>query len=63
MAVTAWLLIKRLFFETKTPIPASVACVRVFSAVGDIFTPMRARTDYTNFENQLLLKLNKDYVK
>ena len=52
-----------LFFETNPPLPASAACERLFSAAGHIFTPMRARIGDTNFENQLLLKLNKGFVQ
>ena len=53
MIVGEWPLIKWLFFETNTLWPTSATWVCLFSAVRDIFTPMRARTGYTNFENQV----------
>ena len=52
-----------LFFETNPPLPASAACERLFSVAGHIFIPMRARIGDTNFENQLLLKLNRGFVR
>ena len=63
MTVVIWPLIKRLFFETNIPLPANAACKHLFSAAGHIFTPMRARIGDTNFENQLLLNLNKGFAQ
>ena len=51
-----------LFIELNTPLPASAACERLFSAAGLIFKPLRACIGDAEFENQLLLKLNKTYV-
>ncbi|KAK2185108.1 hypothetical protein NP493_246g02106 [Ridgeia piscesae] len=62
-AVMAWPLIKELFIRTNTPLPASAACKRLFSAAGHIFTPLRARIGDKNVENQLVLKLNKNFVQ
>jgi len=52
-----------MFFETKTPLLASAAHECLFSGAGHIFTPLSARTGDTNFENQLLLKLDKGFVQ
>lgn len=51
----------RLSLRLNTALPASAACERLFSTAGLIFTPKRARVDSKNFENQLLLKLNKGF--
>ena len=48
----------KVFVRLNTPLPASAACERLFSAAGRIFTPSRARIGAISFENQLLLKLN-----
>ncbi len=44
--------------------PASFrqACERLFSIAGLLFTPRRGSIHSQNFENQLLLKLNKDFM-
>ena len=41
MAVASLPLNKRLFFETKTPLPTSAAYQHLFSADGHTFTPMK----------------------
>ncbi|XP_032413098.1 uncharacterized protein LOC116716288 [Xiphophorus hellerii] len=51
-----------LSLKVNTPLPASAACERLFSIAGQIFSPKRARLDSKNFENQLLLKLNKKFL-
>ncbi|XP_073714053.1 uncharacterized protein [Misgurnus anguillicaudatus] len=50
-----------LSLRLNTALPASAACERLFSSAGLIFRPKRARTDSKNFENQLLLKLNRRF--
>ncbi|XP_029900922.1 uncharacterized protein LOC115354630 [Myripristis murdjan] len=50
-----------LSLKLNTPLPASAACERLFSTAGLIFRPKRARLDSKNFENQLLLRLNKRF--
>lgn len=51
-----------LSLKLNTPLPASAACERLFSTAGMIFRPKRARLRSQNFENLLLLKLNKQFV-
>ena len=50
-----------LSLRLNTAVPASAACERLFSAVGLIFRPKRARIGSKNFENQLLLRLNRGF--
>lgn len=51
----------KLSLKLSTALPASAAFEPLFSTAGLIFSPRRARMDLHNFENQLLLKLNKRY--
>ena len=53
--------IKKLALKLNTGLPASAACERLFSCAGLLFTPKRARMNALNFENQLLLKLNRKF--
>lgn len=55
-------LIKKLSFKLNTGLPASAACERLFSCAGLLFTANRVRMNSTNFENQLLLKLNRKFL-
>ncbi|XP_060782746.1 uncharacterized protein LOC132889959 [Neoarius graeffei] len=50
-----------LSLRLNTALPASAACDRLFSVAGLIFRPKRARIDHKNFENQLLLRLNRAF--
>ncbi|XDV35100.1 hypothetical protein PO909_005128 [Leuciscus waleckii] len=50
-----------LSLRLNTALPASAACERLFSSAGLIFRQKRARIDSKNFENQLLLKLNRRF--
>uniref|UniRef100_A0A1A7WLH5 HAT C-terminal dimerisation domain-containing protein n=1 Tax=Iconisemion striatum TaxID=60296 RepID=A0A1A7WLH5_9TELE len=54
--------VSNLSLKLNTPLPASAACERLFSTAGLIFRPKRARVDAKNFENQLLMKLNKRFI-
>ncbi|KAI2646926.1 hypothetical protein H4Q32_029683 [Labeo rohita] len=55
--------IKKLSMKLNTALPASAAFERLFSCAGShlLFTSKRSRIDSVNFENQLLLKLNKRF--
>ena len=53
--------LQKLFIELNTPLPASTACERLFSCAGLIFRPHRCSVKDDNFENSLLVKLNKKY--
>ena len=61
--IRTWPCLARLFVKTNTALPASAACECLFSAAGRIFVPNRARNSDAQFEHQLLLKLNRDFVK
>lgn len=54
--------LKKLSLKLNTGLPASAACERLFSSAGLLFTAKRAQISATNFENQLLLKLNKSFT-
>ena len=60
-SLAAWPVLAKVFVRLNTPLPASAACERLFSAAGRIFTPSRARIGAVSFENQLLLKLNEHF--
>ncbi|XP_072530968.1 zinc finger BED domain-containing protein 4-like [Salminus brasiliensis] len=53
--------IKKLSLRLNTGLPASAACERLFSCDGLLFTAKKARMNSTDFENQLLLKLNRKF--
>ena len=52
----------RTLFEVKSVDGNKIKFKRLFSAGGLILSPRRACIGDINFENQLLLKLNKSYV-
>jgi len=54
-----WPCLKPTFIKLNTPLPASAACERLFSAAGRIFTPRRGRISDKHFEQQLLAYGNK----
>ncbi|CAK6973263.1 transposase [Scomber scombrus] len=49
----------KLSVKLNTPLPASAACERLFSIAGLVFSPRKAKLNPRNFENQLLLKMNR----
>ncbi|CAK6982120.1 hypothetical protein D5F01_LYC23716 [Scomber scombrus] len=51
----------QLSLKLNTALPALAACEILFSVAGLIFRPRRACIGSKNFENQLLLQLNKAY--
>ncbi|KAB5546253.1 hypothetical protein PHYPO_G00069930 [Pangasianodon hypophthalmus] len=53
--------VEKLSLKLNTPLPASAACERLFSCAGQLFIPKRASLDSTNFENQLIVKLNSKF--
>ena len=57
-----WPLLRQLFIELNTPLPASAACERLFSSGGLLFRPHRSSMTDKNFENCLLVKCNKDFI-
>ena len=52
----------KLSLRLNTPLPASAACERLFNIAGFVFSTRRARLDSRNFENQLLLKMNRKFL-
>ncbi|KAL1277235.1 hypothetical protein QQF64_023908 [Cirrhinus molitorella] len=55
--------IRNLSLKLNTGLPASAACERLFSSAGLLFTAKRARMNSANFENKLLLKLNRKFIE
>ncbi|XP_036960452.1 uncharacterized protein LOC119022996 [Acanthopagrus latus] len=53
----------KLSLKLNTPLPASAACERLFSIAGLVFSPRRVRLSSRHFENQLLLRLNKKFLR
>jgi len=51
-------ILKNIFLELNTALPASAACERLFSVAGRVFMPNRTRMTDEHFEQQLLLRLN-----
>ena len=55
--------IKRMFLRYNTALPTSASVERMFSAGGRIFQPLRCSISDTNFERQLLFKINRKHMK
>lgn len=51
----------KLSVKLNTPLPASAACEMLFNIAWLVFGPRRARLNSRNFENRLLLKMNRKY--
>ena len=54
--------LRTLFVKLNTALPASAAYEHLFNAAGLIFKPLRTCIRDPEFEQQLLLKLNKAFV-
>jgi hypothetical protein len=53
-------IIKSIFLELNTALPASAACERMFFVAGIVFAPFHMPMSVEHFEQQLLLRLNHD---
>ena len=53
-------IIKSVFLELNTALPANAACESMFSAAGRVFATCRTSMSDEHFEQQLLLRLNHD---
>jgi hypothetical protein len=53
-------LLKSIFLELNTALPASAACERLFSVAGRVFMPNRTTMTDKHFEQQLLLRINSN---
>jgi len=51
-------LLKNIFLELNTALPASAACERLFSVAWHVFVPSHTRMRDDHFEEQLLLCIN-----
>ena len=54
--------IKRVFVQSNTTLPSSAPVERLFSHAGELFSRKRCRLSDKNFEQQLLLQLNKCFI-
>lgn len=54
--------IKKVFIKFNTTLPSSASVERLFSIAGEVFKKRRYGLKDDNFEMQLLLKCNKNYV-
>jgi hypothetical protein len=52
-------MLKKVFIDLNTALPASAACERMFSVAGRVFAPNRSTMSDDHFEQQLLLRLNR----
>jgi hypothetical protein len=60
--ILQWPQLKDIFLELNTPMPSSAASERLFSAASQIFLPRRSRINDSNFENQLICKVNSSFA-
>jgi len=58
-SLDVWPSLKPTFIKLNTPLPASAACERLFSAAGRVFVPRRGLISDKRFEQQLLIYSNK----
>ena len=58
-SLDVWPSLKPTFITLNTPLPASAACERLFSAAGRVFVPRQGRISDKRFEQHLLAYSNK----
>ena len=60
--ILQWPQLKDIFLQLNTPMLLSAASERLFSAVSRIFLPRRSRINDSNFQNQLICKVNSSFA-
>jgi len=53
--------IKKLFIKYNTALPSSASVERMFSVGGSVLTPQRGKLNDDTVEQQILLKINKEF--
>lgn len=53
--------IKKLFIKYNTALPSSASVERMFSVGGSVLTPQRGHLNDDTIEQQILLKINKEF--
>lgn len=53
--------IKKLFIKYNTALPSSASVERMFSVGGSVLTPQRGHLNDDTMEQQILLKINKEF--
>lgn len=53
--------IKKLFIKYNTSLPSSASVERMFSVSGSVLTPQRGHLNDDTMEQQILLKINKEF--
>lgn len=53
--------LKKTFIKYNTPLPSSASVERLFSCGGSVLTPQRGHLNDDTMEQQLLLKINKNF--
>lgn len=60
--ILQWPQLKDIFLQLNTPMPSSAASEMLFSAASQIFLPRRSRINDSNFQNQLICKVNSSFA-
>ena len=60
--ILQWPHLKDIFLVLNTPVPSSATSERLFSAASQIFLPCRNRINDSNFQNQLICKVNSSFA-